>query len=120
MESCLQTIDVRQDLLVQFNECGASMAETPIVLRGVAEVRKFVGRQGAEAGLTVLGPGNHGGGVEWPLGRGAVTRRLAAASVEVVDGTFDELPQGEQGIQLTLVITEQRLQRLAQTAGAIR
>jgi hypothetical protein len=42
---------------------------------------------------------------------------LAATGPEVIDGTFDELPQGEQGIDLTLVIGEQRLQGLAQAAG---
>ena len=45
---------------------------------------------------------------------------LAAAGAEVVDGTFDELPQGEQCINLTLVIVEQRFQSLRQAAGAIR
>ena len=85
----------------------------------LAEVRQFAGRQGAQAGFTVLGPGNHSGGVEWPLIRGAVTGGLAAASVEVVDGTFDELTQREQDVGLTLVVVEQRLQGLPKTAGAI-
>jgi hypothetical protein len=49
-----------------------------------------------------------------------VTGRLAAACAEVVDGTFDELPQREQGIDLTLVVAEQRLEGLTQSAGAIR
>jgi len=44
---------------------------------------------------------------------------LAAAGPEVIDGTFDELPQGEQGIELTLVVGEQRLEGQAQTAGAL-
>ncbi len=49
-----------------------------------------------------------------------MTGGLAAAGAEVVDGTFDELPQWEQGMELTLVVVEQRLEGLTQTAGAIR
>ncbi len=55
-----------------------------------------------------------------PCGGGAVTGGLAAAGLEVVDGTFDELTEGEQGIDLTLVIVEQGLEGLTKTAGAIR
>lgn len=105
---------------VQFDECGAGLAEASIVFSQLAEVREFVGRQGAQAGFTVLGPGNQGGSVERPLVRGAVTGGLAAASEEVVDRTFDELTEGEQGIELTLVIIEQRLEGLTQTARAFR
>ena len=119
MESGLQAIDVGHDPLVQFDECGAGLAEVSIVFGQLAEVREFAGWQGAQAGLTVLGPGNDGGGVERSLVGSAVTGGLAAASMEVVDGTFDELTQGEQGIELTLVVVEQRLEGLTQTAGAI-
>src|SRR5213078_2312832 len=95
-------------------------AEVSIVFGQLAEAREFAGRQGAQAGFAVLGPGNHRGGVERPLVGGTVTGRLAAAGAEVIDGTFDELPQGEQGIDLTLVIVEQRVEGLTQAAGAIR
>ena len=67
----------------------------------------------------MLGPGDHGGGVEGSLVGGAVTGGFAAASAEVVDGTFDELTEGEQGNELTLVVIEQRLEGLTQAAGAI-
>jgi hypothetical protein len=107
------------DALVEFDECGAGMAEAAIVFRQLAEVSEFAGRQGAQASLTVFGAGDHGGSVERSLVRGAVTGRLAAASLEVVDGTFDELPQGEQGVELTLVIGEQRLEGQAEAAGTI-
>ena len=68
----------------------------------------------------MLGPGDHVGGVERSLVGGAVTGRLAAAGAEVIDGTFDQLPKGEQGIELTLIVVEQQLDSLTQTAGAIR
>ena len=58
--------------------------------------------------------------MERSLVGGAVTGGLAAASPEVVDGTFDELTKGEQGVDLTLVVAEHRLERLTQAAGAIR
>ena len=119
MQSGLQAIDVGHDPLVQFDERGAGLAEASIVVRQPAEVREFAGRQRAQTGLTLFGPGNHGGGVERPLVRGAVTGGLTAASPEVVDGTFDESTQREQGIDLTLVIAAQRLEGLTKTAGAI-
>src|SRR5436305_15248923 len=50
---------------------------------------------------------------------GAVARGLAAAGLQIVDGTFDKLPDGEQVLDPTLVIVEQGLEGLAQTAGAI-
>src|SRR6266496_3597156 len=118
--SCLQAIDVGHDPLVEFDECGAGLAEAPIVFSQLAEVSEFAGRQSAQTGFTVLGPGNHGGGVERSLVRGTVTGGFAAASAEVVDGAFDELAQGEQGMELTLVVVEQRPEGLTQTAGAIR
>ena len=101
MESGLQAIDVGHDPPVQFDDCGAGLAEVSIVFGQLAEVREFAGRQGAKAGLTVLGPGNDGGGVERSLVRGAVAGRLTATGAEVVDRPFDELPEGEQGIDLT-------------------
>jgi len=110
---------VGHDPLVQFDERGAGLAEAPIIFSQLAEVRELARRQAAQAGLTVLGPGNDGGSVERPLVGGAMTGGLATASMEVVDGTFDELTQGEQGIELTLVVDEQRLEGLTQTAGAV-
>ena len=107
-----------QHLLMQFDQCGARVTEASIVVGQLAKVSEFAGRQGAQASLSVLGPGNHRRDVERPLVRSAVTGGLAATGAEVIDGTFDELSQGEQGIQLTPVVIEQRLQLLAKTAGA--
>jgi hypothetical protein len=120
LQSCLQAINVSHDPLVQFDECGAGTAEASIVFSQLAEVRQFAGRQGAQASLTVLRPGNDSRGVERPLAGGTVTGRLATAGAEVIDGTFDELPQREQRVDLTLVVAEQRQEGLTQTAGAIR
>jgi hypothetical protein len=94
------------DPLVEFDERGAGSAEASIVFRRLAEVNQFSGWQRAQAGFPVVGPGNHGGGVERTLVRGAVTGGLAAASVEVVDGAFDEVPQRKQPIDLKLVVVE--------------
>jgi hypothetical protein len=113
-------IDVGHDALMEFDERGAGLAETSIVFRQLAEVSELAGRQCAQVRLTVLGPGNHGRGVERPLVSSAVTRGLATASPEIIDGTFDELTQGEQGIDPTLEIIEQRPEGLTQTAGANR
>ena len=120
MESGLQAVDVSNDALVQFAECGAGLAEASIVFGPAAEVRDLRGRQSAQAGLAVLGPRNHGGGMERPLVGGAVAGGFAAARVEFVDGTFDELAPGEQGMELALIVAEQGGERLAQAAGAIR
>jgi hypothetical protein len=118
LEGCFQAIDVVDDALVQFDECGAGLAKASIVFSQPTEAREFAGRQGAQTGFAMVGPGNHGGGVERPLVRGAVTGGLAAASAEVVDGAFDELSQREQGIELRLVVGAQLLEGLAETAGA--
>jgi hypothetical protein len=58
--------------------------------------------------------------MQGPLGRGAVTGGLAAAGLEVVDGTFDELTEGEQITDLTAVIVEQGVEGLTKAARAIR
>jgi hypothetical protein len=107
VEGRLQAINVGHDLLVQFDECGAGSAEASIVLGPAAKVGEFARRQGAEAGLAVFGPGNHAGGMEGAFVRGTVTGRFAASGVEVVDGTFDKLPEGEHGVDLTAVVVEQ-------------
>jgi hypothetical protein len=111
---------MRHDALVEFNKYGAGLTEAPIVFGRLAEVRKFAGGQGTQAGFAVLGPGNHGGGMEGSLVGGAVTGGLAAASVEVVDGAFDELTQREQDIDLVLVVVEEALKGLTKTTGVIR
>jgi hypothetical protein len=49
-----------------------------------------------------------------------VTGGLAATGLEVVDGTFDELTEGEQITDLTAVIVEQGVEGLTKAARAIR
>jgi hypothetical protein len=119
-ESFFQAIDVHQYLLVQLDQGGAGMAEAAIVFGPLAEARAFAGRQSAEVGLALVGPGKHGGSMPGPLRGGAVTGGLAAASLQVVDGTFDELTEGEQVIDLTPVIVEQGEEGLTKAASAIR
>lgn len=109
-----------QDALVQFDQCSASVSEAAIIFRQLTEVGEFDGRQGAEAGLALLGPGKHGGNVQGALVGGAVTGRLATPSVEVVDRTFDELADGKQKVDLLLVMVEQGSEGLTQAAGALR
>ena len=94
------------DALVEFGQRGAGLAEAPVVFRALAEMRDFAGGQGAQARLAVVGPGNHSGGVEGFFVGGTVTGRFAAAGLKVVDGAFDELAQGEQDVDLMLVIAE--------------
>jgi hypothetical protein len=55
-----------------------------------------------------------------PLRGGAVTGGLAAAGPEVVDGTFDELTEGEQRTNLKPVIVEEGVEGLTKAASAIR
>jgi hypothetical protein len=66
----------------------------------------FAGRQSAQVGLALVGPGKHGGSMPGPLRGGAVTGGLAAAGLEIVDGPFDQLTEGEQISDLTPVIVE--------------
>jgi len=49
---------------------------------------------------------------------GAVAGRLAAAGLEFVDGALEELAQGEQFVELALVVGQQGLEGAAQAAGA--
>jgi hypothetical protein len=51
---------------------------------------------------------------------GTVTGGLAATGLEVVDGTFDELTEGEQISDLAPVIFEQGVEGQTKTARAIR
>ena len=96
------------------------MAEAAIVFGPLAEARAFAGRQSAEMGLALVGPGKHGGRMQGPLRGGTVTGGLAAAGLEVVDGTFNELTEGEQITKLTPVIVEQGEEGLTKAASAIR
>jgi hypothetical protein len=49
----------------------------------------------------------------------AVAGRLAAAGLELVDGTFDELSQREHLMELALRVGQQGSEGQAQAAGAI-
>jgi hypothetical protein len=51
---------------------------------------------------------------------GAVTGGLAAAGLQVVDGTFDELTQGEQIVDVTAVVVKLGLEGLTKAARTIR
>lgn len=96
------------------------MAEAAIVFGPLPEARVFAGRQSAQVGLALVGPGKHGGSMQGPLRGGAVTGGLAAAGLEVVDGTFDELTEGEQRTNLKPVIAEEGVEDLTKAASAIR
>jgi hypothetical protein len=58
--------------------------------------------------------------MQGPLRGGAVTGGLAAAGLEIVDGTFDELTEREQITDLTPVIVEQDVEGLTKASSAIR
>ena len=75
--------------------------------------------RGAKALLAPVGPGDHRRGVRRFLRCSAVARGFATPGPEAIDGTFDELAQGEQGFELVLVVAEQRQEGLAETAGAL-
>src|ERR1700737_390383 len=96
------------------------MAQAAIVFGQLAEAREFAGRQGAEAGLGLVGPGKHGGSMQRSLVGGTVTGGLAAAGLQVVDGTFDELTQGEQIVDVTPVVVKLALEGLTKAARTIR
>lgn len=119
-ESFFQAIDAYQHRLVQFDQGGAGVSEAAIVFGPLAEARAFAGRQSAEVSLALVGPGKHGGRMQGPLRGGAVTGRLAATGLEVVDGTFDELTEGQQISDLAPVIVEQGVEGQTKTARAIR
>ncbi len=119
-ESFFQAIDAHQHGLVQLDQGGAGVAEAAIVFGPLAEAGVFAGWQSAQVGLALVGPGKHGGNMQGPLRGGAVTGGLAAAGLEIVDGTFDELTEGEQISDLTPVIVEQGIKGLTKAASAIR
>ena len=104
---------------MQFDQGGAGLAEAAIVFRQLAEAGALAGRERAQAGLTALGPGKHGGGVPGSLRRGAVAGGLATAGLELVDGALEELAQGKDLLQAPVMVGQQGLQGLAQTAGPI-
>jgi len=61
------------------------VAEAAIVFRPLTEAKVFAGRQSAQVGLALVGPGKHGGSMQGPLRGGAVTGGLAAAGLEIVE-----------------------------------
>ena len=97
----------------------ASLTKAAVVIRQLVEADALAGREGAQAGLAVLGPGKHGGGVERSLVGGAVAGGLAAASLELVDRALNELAQGEEWFELPLVVGQQGLKGHAQAPGPI-
>ena len=118
-QGALETIDGGQDLVVEFDEGGAVLAKAAVVFGKVAEAGGIPGRQRTQAGLAALGPGKHGGGVKRTFRGGAVAGRFAAAGLQLIDGAFEELPKRQQAIQALLVVSEERPDVLAQTAGGL-
>src|SRR5579859_110698 len=118
-ESFFQAIEVGQYALVQLDQSGTGLPQAAIVFGQMAEARDFAGRQSAEMGLGLVGPGKHGGSMQRSLVGGAVTGGLAAAGLQVVDGTFDELTQGEQNVDVTAVVVKLGREGLTKAAGTI-
>ena len=117
-QDAFETIDGGQDLAVEFDEGGAVLAKTAVVFGKVAEVGGIPGRQRTQAGLAALGPGKHGGRMKRAFWGGTVAGRLAAAGLEFIDGSFEELAEGQEVIEALPVAGQQCPQGLAETAGA--
>jgi len=118
---CLfQPVDGGEHAPLEFDQGSAGLAEAAIVFRPPPEAGALAGRERPQSGFAVLGPGEHGGKVQWSSVGSAVAGWLAAAGVEFVDRAFDELSQGEQFIELLLGVGQQGLEGEAQAAGAIR
>ena len=109
-QGLFQLVDGGEHAPLELDQGRAALAEAAVVFRQLLIASALAGREGSQAGLAVLGPGEHGRGVQRSLLGSAVTGRLAAAGVEFVDRTLDELAEWEQFVELALVLGQEGLE----------
>ena len=103
---------------MELDQGGAGLAELAIVLRQAAGAVHFLGRQGAQLGLTLVAPGDDRGGVWGAIRGGAMAGRFAAAGLEFVDGAFEQLADRKQRLDELPVLVFELAEELAVAAGA--
>ena len=103
---------------MELDQGGAGLAELAIVLRQAAGAVHFLGRQGAQLGLTLVAPGDDRGGVGGAIRGGAMAGRFAAAGLELVDGTFEQFADLDQRFDELAVLVFQLAEELAVPTGA--
>ena len=91
---------------MKLDQAGATLAEAAVIFGLTAQAGTILRAEQAEAGSAGLAPTQYGGGMEQPLRGGAVAGRLAAAGLQFVDGTFQQLAKGKDLLDEALVVLE--------------
>jgi hypothetical protein len=104
---------------MNLHQAGATLAEAPVILGEAAPAGTVLGADRAEPGSTGVAPTQHGGGVGWPLARGAVTGRLATTRLQRVERAFQQLPKGQDLPEEAAVVRQQTEKNPALAAGLI-
>src|ERR1019366_2361955 len=118
-QSLFQPVDSPQHLTMNLNQAGATLAEAPVVLGQAAPAGPVLGAHRAEPGSAGVAPTQHQGRVGWPLGGGAVTGRLAATRLQLGDGAFQQLPQGQDLADEAAIVLQQTEKNPGLAAGLI-
>ncbi len=102
---------------MELDQGGPSLAELAIVFRQAAEAVHILGRERAQLGFALVAPGQNRGRMADAVRGGAVAGGLAAAGVELVDGTFEQFADLEQRLDELLVLVTEFAEELAMVAG---
>jgi len=114
-----QLIDGVQHLLVQPDHIGARLPQTAVLLGEAADAVALVHAQRAHARSAGLTPGKHGGGMESAVRHSAVTTRVAATRLDLVDRAFDQFADLENLPQLAAILCRQVAEDLPLAGGGI-
>jgi len=114
-----QAINGAQDLLLETDQCGACLPERAILLGETANASALLHRKTAHARATGFTPGKHGSGMTPATRLGAVATRVAAASLHLVNGAFEQFTDAENLPQLTAILGGQIAQDLPLAVSGI-
>jgi hypothetical protein len=114
-----QLIDGVQHLLVQPDHFGARLPQTAVLLGQAADAGALVHAQRAHACSAGLTPGKHRGRMELATRRSAVTTRVAATRLDLVDRAFDQFAHLENLPQLAAILCRQVAEDLPLAGGGI-
>ena len=117
-QDLLQPVDVREKLLVQFDQVRARLAQAAVGFRQPPDASPAGLGEIADAGLTRLASGEHRGWVPHTARFGAMAGRIATACVDLIDGAFDRLPVPRQFVDVPRIPGRQEVEDLPLATGA--
>src|SRR2546425_2556647 len=85
----------------------------------MADAGTLVHAQRAHAGAAGFTPGKHRGGMEWAARLSAVTTRVAATRLDLVDRAFNQFADLENLPQLAAILGRQVAEDLSLVGGGI-